>query len=84
MAAALSVKVDAKGRLSIPRDLREALGIQPGDTLFVEREGEMLRYAKAENPFDTLVQHALDERRAGRTRRLRDFAVENKIALDAE
>jgi AbrB family looped-hinge helix DNA binding protein len=84
MTSRLTVKVDAKGRLSIPRDLREALGIQPGDTLFVERDGEMLRYAKAENPFDTLVQHALEERQAGRTKRLRDFAGENKIALDAE
>ncbi len=84
MSAAFSVKVDAKGRLSIPRDLREALGIQPGDTLFVERDGEMLRYAKAENPFDALVQHALEERRAGRTKRLRDVARENTIKLDAE
>jgi AbrB family looped-hinge helix DNA binding protein len=84
MATALSVKVDAKGRLSIPGTLREELGIQPGDTLFVQIEDGMLRYAKAENPFDILVQHSLSERRAGRSKRLRDIAAENEIALDAE
>jgi AbrB family looped-hinge helix DNA binding protein len=84
MSAGVSVKVNAKGRLSIPRDLREALGIRPGDTLFVAREGDGLRYAKAENPFDVLAEHALSEHRAGRTKRLRDFAAENGIALDAD
>jgi AbrB family looped-hinge helix DNA binding protein len=80
----LTVKVDAKGRLTIPRDLREALAIQPGDTLFVEREGDVLRYAKAGNPFDILADYAREEQRAGRTKRIRDFAAENSIALDAE
>lgn len=84
MIGNFSVKVDAKGRLSIPRDLRAALGIQPGDTLFVKRDGEMLRYAKAENPFDLLAEHAIAEYRAGRTRSLREFAADNNIALDAE
>jgi AbrB family looped-hinge helix DNA binding protein len=84
MSTTLSVKVDAKGRLSIPGSLRKELDIQPGDTLFVQIKDGMLRYAKAENPFDTLVEHALAERLAGRTRRLRNFAEENEIDLDAE
>lgn len=85
MATTVTVKVDPKGRLTIPRRLREALGIQPGDTLFVEGDEErgLLRYAKAENPFDALARHAIDERRAGRTRSLRAFAAENDVALDA-
>jgi AbrB family looped-hinge helix DNA binding protein len=84
MPTDLSVKVDAKGRLSIPGSLREELGIRPGDTLFVQIEEGTLRFAKAENPFDILARHALEERRAGRTKRLRDFAAENEIALGAE
>ena len=43
----------------------------------------MLRYAKAENPFDALAERALAERQAGRTRSLREFAAENAIDLDA-
>ncbi|HEY7031071.1 MAG TPA: AbrB/MazE/SpoVT family DNA-binding domain-containing protein [Thermomicrobiales bacterium] len=84
MSAVRSVKVDAKGRLSIPGTLRDELGIHPGDTLFVRIEEGTLRYAKAENPFDALAEHALAERSAGRTKRLRDFAAENEISLDAE
>lgn len=81
-----NVKVDPKGRLTIPGDLRKALGIEPGDTLFVATEdnGQVLRYAKAENPFDALARHAEQEYRAGRTRSLEDFARENNIALDDE
>ncbi len=83
---ALAVKVDSKGRLTIPQRLRSGLGIGPGDTLFVEcdEERKVLHYAKAEDPFDVLVEHALEERRAGKTRSLRDFAAENNIALDAD
>ena len=79
-----TVRVDPKGRLTIPRQLREALGIEPGDTLFVESDEEqkVLRYAKSENPFDVLAQHAINEYRAGRTRNLREFAAENGITLD--
>lgn len=82
---AMTVKVDAKGRLSIPQELRQELGIEPGDTLFVEREegASVLRYAKAENPFDALARHAEREYRAGRLRNLRDFAEDEGITLDA-
>ncbi len=85
VATSLAVKIDSKGRLTIPRRLRANLGIGPGDTLFVEfdQERKMLCYAKAENPFDELAEHALQEHRTGRTRGLRDFAAENNIGLDA-
>ncbi len=86
MSQAVTVKVDAKGRLTIPRELRDELDIQPGDTLFVEREeGQpVLRYALAENPFDALAQHAEDEYRAGRTRGLHAFAADEGISLDEQ
>ncbi len=82
MSAARTVKVDPKGRLSIPAELRKLLGIEPGDTLFVETEdnGQVLRFAKAENPFDGIARYAEQEYRAGRTRSLREFADE----LDAD
>lgn len=82
---AVTVKVDAKGRLSIPQELRQELGIEPGDTLFVEREEgtSVLRYAKAENPFDGLARQAEQEYRAGKLTNLRDFAADENITLDA-
>lgn len=86
MTTSLTVKVDLKGRFMIPRRVREGLGIEPGDTLFVDydEERKLVHVAKAENPFDLLAEHALAERQAGRTRNLREFAAENDIALDVD
>jgi antitoxin PrlF len=85
-ATVLIVKMDAKGRLTIPRQVREQLEIEPGDTFFLEVDGErgVLLFTKVENPLDILAEHALAEYRAGRTKSLRDFAAENAIALDGE
>ena len=79
MAAA--VKVDSKGRLLIQEELRDELGIEPGDTMFVDHIGPVLRYAKTENPFDILIEAARGERAAGETKSLRAFAAENDIDL---
>ncbi len=77
--------VDEKGRVLIPEAFRKELGIEAGDVLFVNMdESGVLRYARAENPFDILADHALMEYRAGRTRNLRDIAAEEGIDLDAE
>lgn len=83
---ALTVTLDPKGRLIVPLQVRKGMGLEPGDTFFLEydEERQVLRYAKAENPFDVLAEHALREHRAGRTRGLRGFAAEHGIALDAE
>jgi AbrB family looped-hinge helix DNA binding protein len=81
-----TVRVDPKGRLMIPRPLREGLGIEPGDAFFVEADEEhtILRFAKAENPFDVLARHAERERQAGRTRNIRAFALDNDLTLIGE
>jgi AbrB family looped-hinge helix DNA binding protein len=84
MVQTLTAKVDAKGRVSIPQRIREDLEIGPGDTLFVEYDAEqkVLRYAKAENPFEALARHAIEEWRSGRTRSIYDFAAVHGIDLD--
>lgn len=86
MATMVAVKTDAKGRLTIPQRLRETMGIEPGDMFFLEADESrrVLHFAKAENPFEILAEHALAEHRAGRTKSLRDFASENTISLDDE
>ena len=79
-----AVRVDGKCRVTIPAEVREALGVEPGTLLFVEREGDVLRLAKAENPFDALARRAIEEDKAGRTKSLRRFAQERGIRLDDE
>jgi AbrB family looped-hinge helix DNA binding protein len=58
VSKAVAVTVDSKGRVTIPAEAREALGVEPGTVLFVEREGDVLRLAKAVNPFDGLPRRA--------------------------
>ena len=70
------VRVDSKGRLTIPKQAREKLRIRAGDTFFVQIEGEVIRYARAENPLDTLAERAVADYRKGRTRSLKTIADE--------
>jgi AbrB family looped-hinge helix DNA binding protein len=79
MSRAVAVRIDGKCRVTIPAELREALGLGPGTVLFLEREGSVLRLAKAENPFDALAHHAIEEDEAGHTQSLREFARERGI-----
>jgi hypothetical protein len=51
--------------------------------LFVQETEGVLHFAKAENPFDGLARHAVEEYRAGRTRSLGDIAREEGIDLGA-
>lgn len=41
--------VSSKGRVTIPKDVREALGIRPGTELDFQVEGEFLRMRKVDN-----------------------------------
>ncbi|HOS91763.1 MAG TPA: AbrB/MazE/SpoVT family DNA-binding domain-containing protein [Armatimonadota bacterium] len=75
--------VDSKGRVTIPAALRKALKIREGDTVFIDAQGETLRMAKAESPFDALAAAAIAEHRAGKTRSLREYAKSRGIDLDA-
>lgn len=80
---AIAVRVDDKGRLTIPGKLRKELDVKPGDTFFLQREGKVLRYAKATNPFDVLAEQAGQEYAAGETSSIDHLAREHGIDLDA-
>ena len=84
VVAELSVRVDSKGRLAIPKKIRQQLDVKPGDTFFLQSEGRVLRYAKAANPFDELADYALEQYRRGETKGLRRFAGERAARLDAK
>jgi len=74
---AVPVKIDGKGRLTVPRGIRDALGIEAGDVFFLERRDGVLCFAKVQNPFDGLAAEAVRAYRAGETRSLRDIARED-------
>jgi AbrB family looped-hinge helix DNA binding protein len=86
VANILTVKSDARGRITIPRYVREKLGVESGNSFFLEVDDALgvLQFTKVENPFDILAEQTVAEYRAGRTKSLRDFAIENAIALDDE
>lgn len=77
----MTAKVDNKGRLSLPQDLRLLLHIEAGDVFFIETDkNNVLRLAKAENPFDVLARQALEESRAGKTITLEEFEQKMKTS----
>ena len=84
MASSMAVRVDSKGRLTIPQAIRQQLGIEPGDTFFLQPDNGVLRFAKAENPFDALADLANVEYEAGRTTNLRAVAEEMGVLLADE
>jgi bifunctional DNA-binding transcriptional regulator/antitoxin component of YhaV-PrlF toxin-antitoxin module len=78
----VTARMDDKGRLAIPREMREELNLVPGSTVFLKLEGGVLQMAKAEDPFEVLARGAEQEYRQGRTRSLRDYARANEIQVD--
>jgi AbrB family looped-hinge helix DNA binding protein len=69
----LIARLDSKGRIMLPKRVRDHLGLHPGDTLFLELTDLTLRCAKAPNPFDRLAEHAVEQHKAGKTAKLRDI-----------
>lgn len=77
----VTTKLDDKGRISIPANIRERLGLESGDVMFLDVQNMVLRVAKATNPLDALVEQALEEFHKGETKSLRDFADDEGIDL---
>lgn len=82
----VAVRLDDKGRVTLPKYIRTALGVESGDTvlLFYEPKTNFLRLARVQDPFDGLAEHAIDEYKEGRTRSLDDYAREHNISLDEQ
>lgn len=77
----VTTKMDDKGRISIPSAIRTELGLESGDVFFLDVENQILRVAKANNPFDALIEESIKELESGKTRSLRDIAAEEGIEL---
>lgn len=80
--SAISLKVDEKGRVTLPNKLRKNLDIKPGDTLFLQEQVECFVLKKAANPFDVLALDAAREHSEGKTAGLRDVAAEMGVDLE--
>ena len=83
MADKQVAKVDSKGRITIPKEVREASGIEKGEVLFIDSELGQLKLTRAiEDPVAKLKEYTEKEYKEGRTRNLRDYANERGIDLD--
>jgi AbrB family looped-hinge helix DNA binding protein len=76
------VRIDDRGRISVPNQVRKAWNLERGDTLFVMDYGDKLVVRKAINPFDVLAEDAVREYKEGKTQDVRSFAKEQGIDLD--
>lgn len=70
----VAIRVDARGRISLPGAFRKALGLNPGDTVFARRVGERVELIKSDNPFDSLARYAVKEFKEGKTVTLEEWA----------
>jgi len=72
----VAVRIDNKGRVTLPKNMRDALGVKIGGTVFLkyEPEDKQVRLAPAISPFDILAEHAIEEYHAGRTKPIEEFA----------
>jgi len=79
----VAVRIDNKGRVTLPKNMRDALGVKIGGTVFLkyEPEDKQVRLAPAISPFDALAEHAIEEYHAGRTKAIEEFAKERNIPL---
>jgi AbrB family looped-hinge helix DNA binding protein len=83
---AISVSMDSKGRISIPKAVREQLHLEPGDVFFLDvaENKPEIRVAKAQVPFDNIADFARWALENGQTQSLQDVAAELGVTLDDE
>jgi len=83
MVDKIVAKVDNKGRITIPKEVRETSGIEKGEVLFIDAELGQVKLTRAvEDPVVKLKEYTKQEYQAGKTRDLRDYAQEKGIDLD--
>lgn len=71
-------RITAKGQITVPRDIRRALGVRPGDSLLFESDGSgvQVRPVRAQSPFEKyrgIGNPGIPAGRKGITRWLREL-----------
>ena len=78
-------KVDKKGRITLPKKVREETGIYKGEVLFIESDIGQVKLTRAvEDPIAKLKDYTEKEFESGKTKNLRQYAKEKGIVLDEE
>lgn len=79
----ISVTVDSKGRITIPKEVRERSQIDKGDTLFLGVFPGKIELTRAvEDPLVVLADWSRKEYQARRTQNLRELAQKEGIKID--
>lgn len=82
--SATSVRMDNKGRLVVPKEVREAMGAREGDIFYLDYdvfEG-LLVFAAATNPLLQRLEEGRAEYKAGLTKSLDEVAAEFGVTID--
>ena len=74
--AIFRVSVDERGRIVIPKEVREAIGIASGDEVIIKVENNKAILEKAEDPFEKLQELLGD---LAFSRKLRKIAEEEGL-----
>ena len=83
MSKKLTVKVDSRGRITIPKEARKTAQIENGDTLFMNLKPGKIEFIRAvEDPVVVLREYSEQEYENGRTKNLRDYVEKSGIKLD--
>ena len=80
----VAVRIDHKGRVTLPKNIRQDLGVDVGDTVFLKYDPKdnQVRLAPAVSPFDILAEHAIKDYREGHTKTIEECAQEHGIRLN--
>lgn len=79
-----AVKLDNKGRVTLPKNIRKALGLKAGDTVFLKYElkNNQLLLAPAISPFDILADYAVKEYKEGSSTTIEEYAKKHGVSLN--
>jgi len=83
MTDKITVRVDSKGRVTLPKEIRESAKVKKGDVFFVDIDRGQIKLTEAvKDPMVMLREYGREEYRKGRTKSLRDYAAERGIELN--
>ena len=82
MTEKVPVKIDSRGRITVPKKAREEAGIQEGDILFMNLKPGKIEFTRAiEDPLVVLRDYSDKEYDEGRTKNLREYGKEKDIEI---
>lgn len=83
MTEKVPVKIDSRGRITVPKKAREKAGIEEGDILFMDLKPGKIEFTRAiEDPLVVLRDYSEKEYEKGKTRNIRKYAKDKDIDLD--